>query len=263
MPTGIRFPNGLAPPEPGGYGSTVYTGQSRTEMEIGAARVRNRRRAAPRFYEVSWRFTQEDYRRFDLWFQNSIQGGSRQFDIQLLDDDDELTWFTANWVPGTFEAAIDSSRYEWNVRGIVRVLGDTFGTTRPAGTDELYGDAAVTLTATGALLIGTALYGGADLGLTAVTRFAPTLFGDSTPGLTAVARFTALPFYGDSALDLTATGRLFIDPLTDAADNDQPCILLRFPTSGDEYDPPAGDDVYIVMTTVGDYNAPPASGCEL
>ncbi len=186
MPTGIRFPLKDRPPHAEGYGDTYEETRTTVEMETGPDRVRNKMRSAPRLISVRWKFTQEEYQKFEVWWQEGILGGERLFDMQTIDDTEDVIWFTCTWV-GEFQAEINSEDggLQWWVSGTVRAEGPSFAD-RPAGTDELEGRASMEMRATGALLIIRALAGRAPVGITARGQLlAPPLHGRSTPVLIA------------------------------------------------------------------------------
>lgn len=187
MPTGIRFPL----PQPGSIADTYDETRSSVDMEAGPARVRNKMRTAPRVFDVQWLMSQSAYETFDRWWQFTIKGAEREFDVQLLDDDETLVWYTARWI-GEYSASINSERYEWTVSGKLRALGDSF-LVRPSGTDELQGRASVGMTARGELrAVGVRLYGRASV------------------GISAIARLDSLPFYGSASVGISARGSLGI-----------------------------------------------------
>ncbi len=213
MPTGIRFPIDLKDqgPERSGFSDTYEETRSRVEMEIGAARTRNLMRSTPRLFEVSFTFNYNEYNVFDNWWQNTILGGLHTFDIQLLDELDELVWFTVRWI-GKYKASIDPSN-NWVVTGSLRSEDESFED-RPPGTDELRGKTKITTKATGKIKIGKTVRGSATVELTGVGRLTPLpihLYGTGSPELIAPARL-AWPaiLYGDANVEITGVGTLQI-----------------------------------------------------
>jgi hypothetical protein len=163
---GIRFPAELRPPDRPGYGDSFSDIRSATEMEIGTIRRRNKMRVAPRTFTLQWTFTQAHYAIFDYWWQHTIQGGLKPFDIKLLDDDETLVWYGVTVVGGTFRAEI-VHELEWRVSFRVKALAPHFGTNRLSGTDELNGRANIGLSASGNLFVYTPFYAKSEPGLTA------------------------------------------------------------------------------------------------
>lgn len=214
MSTGIRFPVDLPPPSREGYGDEFEETRSKFAPEVGAARRRQRTRATPRLFSVQWAFDQDQYQTFDKWWQYVIQGGALPFDIQLLDDDATLTWFTVYFM-GDYDAEVVGVM-DWRVRGTLRAIDVTFGTTRAPGTDELLGRAAVGVTAaTGKLLITRALRGAANVGLQNAEGhlLLPPLEGEATVGLYSATRgkLGPFPFRGEITVGISdATGLLVI-----------------------------------------------------
>lgn len=167
MPTGIRFPPGLRPPDRDGYEDADEETRSEFQADTGAPRRRNKYRIAPRVFDLQWSFTQAEYYAFDYWVQHTISGGALEFDIQLLDDDETLVWYTVTGV-GEFSYEISDPEGElrYRVRWKVRAKAENFGETRPAGTDELMGRATVGVTTRGALLVYTPFRGSTSVGVT-------------------------------------------------------------------------------------------------
>lgn len=212
MATGICFPADLRVPDRDGFGDTFEEIRSAFVPEVGSTRRRNRMRTAPRVFDLQWVFTQDNYHIFDAWWQNTIKGGEQAFDIQLLDDDETIVWFTVHAL-GEFKSEI-VNELEWRVTLRVRALEENFGTMRPSGTDELGGRAVVGVAqGTGAIKAYTPIRGKATVGLTATGRFNVTgLFGLATPGMFRLPRGTLapIPLRGTAIIGLTATGRLEI-----------------------------------------------------
>jgi len=210
MATGIRFPADLRVPDRDGYGDTFEEIRSAFEPEIGQVRRRNRMRSAPRVFDLQWVLNQADYQIFDVWWQNTIKGGEQSFDIQLLDDDHTLVWYTVHAL-GEYKAEV-VHELEWRVTLRVRALGDNFGSTRPAGTDELKGRAAVgVVRGTGAIKVTRPIRGTTSVGVTASGRLAfPAMRGSTTVGMYRLPRGTLapIPMRGSITIGLTATGKI-------------------------------------------------------
>lgn len=205
MATGIRLPKDIPVPLRDGYEDTYEETRSTVAMDAGSPRMRNRMRSAPRLFDVVWHMTAAQYKVFDIWFAETVKGGSLPFDLQLLDDTEALVWYTSRFEQGTYRAEI-SEHDNWRVSARIRAEGDSFAT-RPSGTDELEGRADMSLSAVGKLVIQVALRGLAELDLSGRGTLKPVpLFGSAVLDLSGRGRLLPRPFYGIATLDLTATG---------------------------------------------------------
>lgn len=238
MPTSLRFPAELPPPLRDPYGDTYEETRSRTEREIGVARMRNVTRVAPLMITVEWMFTPAQYAVFDKWFETYLRGGERPFDIQLSDDVGLLQWYTVFWI-GTYRAEIVNG-YNWRVSGTLRSIEVPFAV-RPSGTDELGGLSEPTIRATGALVIEPVFFGRAELELIAEgTLDALPVYGLSEPSVTGTGVLLPRPFWGSAAVEVTADGRL--------EDLGAPELILEFDAV--IYNPPAGGAVALQFDNV-------------
>lgn len=209
MATGIRFPSQLRVPDRNGYAEVYEDTRSAVEMEIGAVRRRNRHRKPPRLFDLQWTFNQDDFQVFDIWWQDTIAGGAKQFDIQLLDSDETIVWYTVT-AKGEYRAEV-VNELEWRVTMQVKALDDNFGTTRPTGTDELRGLLEAGVTARGTLLIARTVRGTTTVGVTATARFSlPAMRGIAEVGMfrTPRARFGAFPLTGVATVGVTGSTKL-------------------------------------------------------
>ncbi len=209
MATGIRFPSDLRVPDRNGYTESFEDTRSAVEMEIGTVRRRNRFRRPPRLFDLQWTFTQSDFQVFDIWWQDTVAGGAKAFDIQLLDSDETVVWYTVS-AREEYKAEV-VNEMEWRVTLQVKALDENFGTTRPAGTDELRGLAEAGVTARGTILIARTLRGKTDLGVTATARFSlPAMRGLAEVGMFRLprARFGAFPLTGDTAVGVSGSAQL-------------------------------------------------------
>lgn len=209
MPTGVRFPAILPIPTRDGYSETYRESRSEVEMDSGLPRRRIRFRNPPKLIDLRWEFSQDEFHVFDYWWQVDIAGGSIEFDVQLLDDDD-VVWYTVA-VVGEYKAEVDPVM-NWQVTLKVSAKENHFGSIRESGTDELSGKSFVKLSGAGNLLIPRTVRGNADLGLSAHAQLnPPPLRGSASFGLSnnPRARFTpeAQPL-GHADLGLSAIGRL-------------------------------------------------------
>lgn len=236
MPTGIRLPTIVPPPDrAGGQQDTYEETRTTVEMESGSPRVRNKMRTAPRLMSVRWTMKQDVYHTFDIWFQETIRGGAEVFDLQLLDDTDTLVWYTAEWQDGTYSAEINQDGI-WVVNGTLRMVGESFAD-RPPGTDELAGRAILSVRSAGNMLIKKVLFGRAIVGLgdASVRPALLPLYGKSFARVVAKGRMRARPFYGRSILSVVAQ--------TQFATFGDAELILQFDAIG--YTPPDGDVVVL------------------
>lgn len=199
MPTGLRYPADLPPPDRDDYREAFEEIQRSLEMEAGTVRRRNRMRAAPRRFDLAIPLTQNEFALFDAWWQDTIKGGEREFDIQLLDDDagGALVWYTVRVVDGVYSAEVGETM-DYRVSFTVRAVGESFPT-RAAGTDNLRSEITVGVQAApGRILIFTPYRGNLAVGFT-----------------NARAVFSLPPLQGSSAVGLLSftRGRLFPRPL--------------------------------------------------
>lgn len=235
MATGIRIPPQVPPPLRDGYGDTYEETRTSVEMDAGAPRIRNKMRSAPRLFTLTWHMSAAVYKVFDIWFAETIAGGAKEFDIQLLDDSETLVWYTATFEKGSYRAAIEEDN-NWRVSATLRAVGDSFPT-RPPGTDELRGVADLSLLPLlGVLVIKKSLSGRVDLGIGEGTRgvLKPfPMFGIANLNISARGALYPRPLYGIAQMSLTATGTLqqFGDPE----------LILQF--SGTAYTPDNGATV--------------------
>ena len=83
MPT---FPASLPAPLVAGYTLAPVDQTARTDMEIGAARVRRRTAARNDLVDVSWLLSAAQFVAFRAWFEDGatgISGGSSWFDMSM------------------------------------------------------------------------------------------------------------------------------------------------------------------------------------
>lgn len=192
MPSGVVFPINLPVVSRPGHGDMFEEIRSSFEPEIGVSRRRNRMRVAPRIFELQLDLSQDEYQIFDLWWQDTIKAGELEFDIQLLNDDNVLVWYTVN-VLEEYSADVTKTM-DWLVSFKVRAKLDHFGITRDPGTSELLGTADIGLTsAAGALQVYTPFYGTVTLDLTATGEFNITgLLSSAEVGMYWLPRGTLL-----------------------------------------------------------------------
>lgn len=79
------FPSDLPAPLAAGYGLTPREQTIRTDMDVGAARVRRRSTARLDTVRVSWSLSDAQAQAFRTWFDSSAEaaGGASWFDVTL------------------------------------------------------------------------------------------------------------------------------------------------------------------------------------
>ena len=212
MTTGIRFPSDLPLPDRSDYRETFEEIRRSLEMESGTQRRRNRMRAAPRRFDLSFQLTQNEFAAFDTWWQSTIRGGEREFDIQLQADDagEALVWYTVRVVDGVYNAEVNE-RMEYRVTFTVRAVAEGFAT-RISGTDELRADLRIGLQSAKAnALIYSPYRADTSVGVTyarAVFNL-PPLRGATAVGLLQYTRGRLLPrpLFGAAVLGMRAQAR--------------------------------------------------------
>jgi hypothetical protein len=198
MATGIRFPVDLPPPSRDGYSSAYEVNVSRQDREIGSARQRRTTRTQPRIESLSFSFTEAEYLIFDTWWQETIKSGELLFDILLSDDLGGFIWYTARWI-NDYEASIDNSRYDWNIKGTLRLMGAGFAV-RVSGTDELHGLATLTSFGKGGLIVESILRGRSTVESSGRAKFSEaTLLGLSETESNGRGKLGMLVLHGISS----------------------------------------------------------------
>lgn len=190
MSASIRFPASLRTPDRDGYGDTHEEARTVFQPDTGAPRRRNKYRLVPRIFDVKWTFTQAEYTVFDAWVQNTIDGGAREFDVQLLDDDESLVWYTVKAL-GSFSFNIDEPDGElrYTVSWRFRALHESFGAVRLSRTDELAGRAYVGVTTSGRIKVYTPFRGRTDVGVTSFGKLnVLPLYGRAEVGMYQLPR---------------------------------------------------------------------------
>lgn len=209
--TGIRFPADLPLPLKDGYSTEFENTRLRMAMETGAFRQRRNRRKAPRLFDLKWEFSQSQFTEFDKWWQDTIKGGALAFDVQVLDDDAGIVWYTVMPVGGQYKnEVLDHFSENWAVTMRVRALADSF-IDRPVGTDELHGISTPSVLATGEMLIGVALSGQCDIDVVNTGKFDPgPIYGFSNPNVNARARLGIVPIKGSASIVNTNVGLMYM-----------------------------------------------------
>jgi hypothetical protein len=192
-PVGIRIPPDVPVPDREGHDNSFEDHRTEFQPVTGAIRRRAKYRSVPETYSVQWTLTFEEFSAFDYWYQYTIRGGELPFDLQLLDDDATLTWYTARGVgPISYEIIDPQGVIGYVIKWKLRVLGGDHGTFRPSGTDQLRGATSVGVTTAGNLFSYTPFHGRASSGISATARIAPVLGGRTTVGVSARAYLDVL-----------------------------------------------------------------------
>lgn len=210
MSSSIRFPADLPIPLRDSYSETFEEIHRNLAMEVGTARRRARMRTAPRRFSLSLTLSQAEFATFDSWWQFTILGGQREFDIQLLDEDDidPLVWYTVHVVDGEYSLNVTQS-FDYEVSFSVRAVGASFAD-RPSGTDTLRGYNLMGMQAVkGDLLVFTPYRGNTSIGITyarAVGNLQP-LRGGASFYMLARGRLLLPPMGGNASIGIIATAR--------------------------------------------------------
>lgn len=210
-PTGVRYPADLPGPLRDNFMATRQDSRSEFEPSAGRARRRNIKRMAPFVTQACFQYTDVQYRYFDQWWHQDVQGGARQFDIELPLNYNSLAWFTCECIGEPSAEAVEGG--SWRVMMSLRSKFPMFYY-RPSGTDELYGTTSIGITqARGNMEIGMLLYGKADIQVTPKGRLLPTGMYGKASGIgiqTARGRFFGTPnnLKGAASIVCTPTGML-------------------------------------------------------
>lgn len=167
MSSNLVFPANLPDPLPD---YTELEVESRTQFESETGYIRRRRRTStpPRKFELSWVLSTEQLNTFQNWFDDILDNGSRDFDIQLLDDDKSLVWYTVTIPSGNYTSEA-SSVSDWLLKLSVQSLDEPF-VDRISGSAQLDGFARLDSFGTGALkpagvnLLGSGIGEGSGIG---------------------------------------------------------------------------------------------------
>jgi alpha-L-arabinofuranosidase B-like protein len=177
-------------------------------MEIGAPRQRRVRSVAPRQFDITIDLDLNQFQTFEYWYQNDVKGGAAKFDIQLLDDDNDLVWYTVQIVGVYQYANVGPLLDQWTVTMTIRTIGESFAVRAP-GTDDLRAITVFELTAIGSLHVPYVMRGLASLDLTAKASIGyGKMYGQAYLELTAVGELFVNVLYGKATFDMTATGNL-------------------------------------------------------
>lgn len=206
MPTGIRLPETILPPDRSGSTTTSVHADKRIQMETGSDRVYRVMTDSPRLFEVQWSFSQYEYSIFDMWWHFSLKDGLRPFDIELLADG-VLRWFTVTASEG-YSVTVDQWD-NWIVSIKLRSDEPAF-TDRSSGTDELLGNVSANISVKGYILIPKILRGKLTLPITVKGALAigARLGGSISVPVVLTSKFTSARLRGISISPFTVTGEL-------------------------------------------------------
>lgn len=159
----IRLPEAIPIPQRDSLTTTFEQSNQQNPFEIGAARSRRTRSLAPRLWTITFIMSLVQFQLFEDWYQNTIKGGSFIFDMQLLDDDDTLVWYTVNIVGEYTYANVGTAYDRWTVTMTVRSRLPSFAVRDP-GTAELRGAITVGTDLTGLLHVPFIMRGAVTVG---------------------------------------------------------------------------------------------------
>lgn len=206
MSSSIRIPESTPLPDRDTFQSNFESSTKTMPMEIGGARQRRMRSIAPRRWTLKITMSTVQYQEFDYWFQNAINGGASLFDMQLLDDDQTLVWYTVNALDGYGFENVANDADTWIITMTVRSKLPSF-TDRVPGTNDLHGDAELGISSAGVLHVPYTMRGAASLGLSAQTRLgSPRMQGRTDMGVVLAGTFQHEFFQGRAQITLTASG---------------------------------------------------------
>ena len=212
----IAFPATLPPPLPN---YTLGFHGARTAFETETGHVRRRRRTASeiRVFALEWVLSAAQYDVFRYWFETTLNDGTREFDIQLLDDSVDLVWYTCS-VPSCTYQASPTAAMSWRVRMTVLSKAPSFAE-RLSGSSSLDGICEASFTGIGSLKDpGVNLLGRGIAEFTGSGALYDTMRGLATIEFTGTGRITSvLRAVGESAF--VGTGVLF-DPLEFTLEDD-------------------------------------------
>jgi len=203
MPSAIRTPETLGIPMRNGFGDTYEENRTLFNPEIGASRRRRVMRTSPRLFDVSWTFSQDQFTTFDKWWQEDIKGGIELFDIQLMDDDASVVWFTVRAI-GEYSSEVSQTNV-WTVRLRIRAMDLHFGSYRDPGTDNIRGMTSIGVSASGALQVDRVLRGASTIGISSATLRPKTLplYGSTSIGMYSLPKGQLSGvFYGSASIGL-------------------------------------------------------------
>lgn len=208
MSASLVFPVSLPPPQRDQYSHTYEDNVSNIDFDLGAARQRLLTTVEPRLESVNYIFTQAEYEVFCEWWYANIKSGQEAFDIRLADNQGAAEWYTAH-AAEPFQAAIDSTRYEWYVQLNLRIIDEGFGVRDP-GTATLKAFSLVKQVATGRFVITQQPHALSNIAHTGKARMTvgATLYGLSTMDVDSKARIKGADLRGISLVTVSSKGEL-------------------------------------------------------
>ena len=96
----LVYPDTLPRPLVAGHGFTPLPNARERERDAGERRMRPKYRSVPDSCTVSFVYTQAEFDAFHEWYEGELEGGVRDFDMQLQarGTDSGLTWFVCRFV---------------------------------------------------------------------------------------------------------------------------------------------------------------------
>lgn len=204
----IRFPAQLPRPDRDTYQEAFEESRSRVPMETGSQRQRRRRSLAPRTFTLTFNFSLAQYATFDNWYQNDIKGGSLPFDIELLNDDNDVVWFTVYQIAEYSYAIRGVALDTWQISWVVQSRLPSF-VTRVPGTNELSGVSLNTMTNTGNLEVKKSFFGKSVIEMDNPGRLISTaMYGLASNQNVSFGNLEVIHMTGLSVTTMTNTGQL-------------------------------------------------------
>lgn len=114
------FPQSLPGVSSSSYSIKLTSGVVRTEVDAGYARVRRRFTQTPRDMDVKWKFTMDEFKIFESFFNYDIFGGASWFYIDLFDGSGQSQFVARFKQPYT--AGTIAREYMWEVTATLETM---------------------------------------------------------------------------------------------------------------------------------------------
>ena len=114
------YPATLPNPARDGYGLEPQSGSARSDVETGAAAVRQRYTATPTQIVLRWVFTEAEFAVFEAWWRLVAQDGAAWIDMPIANGSG-INSLSARFI-GPYRAAMISLAYGVTARAEVRAL---------------------------------------------------------------------------------------------------------------------------------------------
>lgn len=208
MSSSIRIPEALPIPDRDSFQATFEDIATRTPMEVGAPRVRRARSLAPELFTLTMDLNLSQYQEFDYWYQNTIRGGESEFDMQLLDDDTTLVWYTVRMIGEYQYQNIGPFLDQWQITMTVRTFKPSFAD-RPPGTNDLKSGLVMEMTLAGHLSVPYVMRGAIHMDMSPLVRLTDgRMYGSMGFDMLPVGRFAANIIGARTLIDMSMTGAL-------------------------------------------------------